>query len=426
LHSLSLLANSSAHRRSATWHRAVYDALQLGPLCGVVAPPLPPPPPLKDELLPNDAIFVSPKGSDSGGSGSVSAPFASLGRAVLQARIAGSKSVVLRGGHYFMNETLTLHAADSGLSLLAHPGEEPVLHGGVALTGLDWGPAGKPFHPGVMTASVVHLPLHEWDGMTANGKLLWRARYPDVPEFGRQLVPDGMVPVYTFTNRKVSGPPAAEIRSLPCRPGGDGHEEGGSDWFACFEAVVGGNAAKFDNNRGYCADASSTPTGSTTGNGCDMGVATVTPAASGGMAPETWSQDFSRDAGVAMYLVGPAPTCVWWNSGSFITGITNVSGPGPRRLSPYINITGYELRPERMGVGARISEFNCTPADSPAQCVKRAATYCSAMESCGGFSYADPSAPSNTSVGTWIHPNIYRCGSTGRVRENYWAPNSSL
>jgi hypothetical protein len=404
-HSLALLANSSAHRRFATWHRAVYDALQLGPLCGVAPPAVTPqPPPLKDEVLPHDAIFVSPKGSDSSGSGSVDSPFASLRRAVLQARIqAGSKksTVVLRGGHYFMNETLTLDAADSGLSLVAHPGEEPVMHGGVALTDLHWVPAGAPFHPDVRVASVAHLPLQSWDGMTANGKFLWRARFPDVPEFGRQLAPEGMVPVYTFTNRGVPPPAAVQIKSLPCRPNSS---------FACYEEVAGGNAERYDNNRGYCADADSTPTDSTTGSGCDMGAASVTPAASGGMKPETWSQDFGISPGLAVYLVGPASTCVWWNSGSFIIGVTNVSGPGPRRLSPYINITGFELRPERMGVGTRISIFNCTTADSPVECVEQAAKYCLAMESCGGFSYADPSAPNSSSVGTWVHVNIYSGG----------------
>eukprot|EP01052_Picozoa_sp_SAG31_P034353 SAG31_NODE_4004_length_3672_cov_4.391548_2_plen_969_part_00 len=406
-HSLALLANSSAHRHSGTWHRAVYDALQLGPLCGVPPPavkPPPPPPPLEDvsRMLPHDAIFVSPNGSDSSGSGSADSPFASLRRAVLQARIArGKKStVILRGGHYFMNETLTLDGADSGLSLVAHPGEEPVLHGGVALAGLHWVPAGAPFHPGVLVASVAHLPLRSWDGMTANGKLLWRARFPDVPEFGRQLAPAGMVPVYTFTNRDVPPPAAVQINSLPCRPNSS---------FACYGEVIGGNARKYDNNRGYCADADS----KNNGIGCDMGAATVTPAASGEMRPERWSQDFSISPGVAQYLVGPASTCVWWNSGSFITGVTNVSGPGPRRLAPYTNITGFELRPERMGVGTRISEFNCSRTDSPVECVNQAAKYCSTMESCGGFSYADPSAPSNTSVGTWTHPNIYSGGGAG-------------
>jgi hypothetical protein len=419
-HSLALLANSSAHRRFATWPRAVYDALQLGPLCGVAPPAVttPAPPHLlkDDDVLPHDAVFVSPNGSDSSGSGSVDSPFASLHRAVLQARIEGSKTstVVLRGGHYFMNETLTLDAADSGLSLVAHPGEEPVLHGGVALTGLHWVPAGAPFHPDVRVASVAHLPLQSWDGMTANGNFLWRARFPDVPEFGRQLAPEGMVPVYTFTNREVPGPAAVRVGSLPCRPNSS---------FACYGEVVGGNAEKFDNDRGYCADADSKDNG----RGCDMGAATVTPAASGGMTPENWSQDFGISPGVAMYLVGPASTCVWWNSGSFITGVTNISGPGPRRLSPYINISGFQLRPERMGVGTRISDFNCTAKSSPVECVEQAAKYCLAMESCGGFSYADPSAPSSASAGTWIHPTIYSGGgpnvpgnNCGNTDWNFW------
>ena len=176
---------------------------------------------------------VATDGSDAHGDGSAGAPFGSLRRAVLQTRIGASSTVVVRGGDYFLNETLTLGAADSGLSIVAHPDEEPVLHGGVALTDLEWAPAGGSFHPAVRVASVAHLPLHSWDSMVADGKLLWRARFPDVPEFGRQLQPEGYVPVYTFTNRGVAQAAAAAavtVSSLPCRPNSS---------FACHSEVVG-------------------------------------------------------------------------------------------------------------------------------------------------------------------------------------------
>ena len=412
-HSLGLLANSSRHRRSATWPTIVYDSLQLGPLCRVPppverpAPPMMPPPD-----LPPDAVYVSTSGHDSTGDGSVASPFASLRRAVLQTRItAGSRTVVARGGHYFLNETLTLEAADSGLSIVAHPGEEPVLHGGVALAGLDWAPAGAPFPAAVRVASVAHLPLKSWDSMVTDGKLLWRARFPDVPEFGRQLQPDGYVPVYTFTNRGVpqaDGAAALTTSSLPCRSNSS---------FACHSETIGGNSEKFENRRGYCGDKK-----------CDMGAASVTPAASGNMKANAWAHP---ETGVAHYLVGPAPTCVWWNSGSFITGVTNVSGPGPRRLSPYINVSGFTLRPERMGVGAALPlKFNCTKTATPTECVEQAAKHCLALgDSCGGFSYAamagiPPIYPAffagggsnitatgcgNTDWNVWCKPG--RCGS---------------
>lgn len=412
-HSLGLLANSSRHRRSATWPTIVYDSLQLGPLCRVPPPVEPPAPPMMPPPdLPPDAVYVSTSGHDSTGDGSVASPFASLRRAVLQTRItAGSRTVVARGGHYFLNETLTLEAADSGLSIVAHPGEEPVLHGGVALAGLDWAPAGAPFPAAVRVASVAHLPLKSWDSMVTDGKLLWRARFPDVPEFGRQLQPDGYVPVYTFTNRGVpqaDGAAALTTSSLPCRSNSS---------FACHSETIGGNSEKFENRRGYCGDKK-----------CDMGAASVTPAASGNMKANAWAHP---ETGVAHYLVGPAPTCVWWNSGSFITGVTNVSGPGPRRLSPYINVSGFTLRPERMGVGAALPlKFNCTKTATPTECVEQAAKHCLALgDSCGGFSYAamagiPPIYPAffagggsnitatgcgNTDWNVWCKPG--RCGS---------------
>jgi hypothetical protein len=404
-HSLTLLANSSKHHRASSWPRAVYDALQLGPLCDIPPPPTakptPPPPPV--DAVPSPAIFVATNGSDDHGSGNLSSPFATVRRAVLHRRIVArtaNSTVVLRGGHYFFNETLKLSKEDSGLTLANYPGEQPVLHGGVALTDLQWTPAGPPFPDRVQVASIAHLPLEAWDGMLADGKLLWRARFPDVPEFGRQLHPEGSVAVYTFTDRGVPNAHAAvQIKSLPCRPNSS---------FACYEDIVGGNSERFENRRGFCSDST-----------CNMGVATITPAASGKVAAGSWSHP---ETGVAMYFVGPTPTCVWWNSGSFIVGISNNSGPGPRRPPPDINISGFELRPQRNGVGDRLSSFNCTATASPDECVEQAARYCLLSNSCGGFSYADPDRRT-----PWLHPIIYSGGGPstiphdcGNTDWNFW------
>jgi hypothetical protein len=236
--------------------------------------------------LPDGAIFVATNGSDQRGSGRLGSPFASLRRAQLQARIADSRSstVVLRGGHYFLNETLTFEPADSGLSLLAYPGEEPVLHGGVALSGLTWAPAGAPFPPEVRVASVASLPLHSWDGMLADGKLLWRARFPDVPEFGRQIQPEGWVPVHSFTNRAVPDPQPV-ISSLPCR----NHSA-----MPCYRETLGGNGNRYANKRSFCGDDD--------GLGCDMGASTITPDESGMAGAKAWKHP---ETGVATRVNWP-------------------------------------------------------------------------------------------------------------------------
>ena len=49
-----------------------------------------------------------------------------------------SKHVVLRGGDYFLTETLELTTQHSGLTMRAHPHEHPVVSGGKELKGLKW------------------------------------------------------------------------------------------------------------------------------------------------------------------------------------------------------------------------------------------------------------------------------------------------
>ena len=92
------------------------------------------------------------------GVGSPTSPLCSLADALraTRNRSASEKTVVLRGGTHRLTEPLRLTAADSGLTLRAHPGEQPTVSGGVAVTG--WAsaaggvwraplPAGLPFVP---------------------------------------------------------------------------------------------------------------------------------------------------------------------------------------------------------------------------------------------------------------------------------------
>ena len=163
-----------------------------------------------------------------------------------------------------MKQTLRLTPEDSGLTITAYEDEEPVLIGGVALAGLQWSAAGKPFPAGVRVASVAHLPLRSWDWMLADGRLLWRARYPDVPEFGRQQQPQGWAEVSRFTNRP--SPPGSGVPSSFQSPTRN-HSVMGT-----YSQTLGGNGDRFANRRTFCADGS---------GGCDMGPTSVTPEPSG-------------------------------------------------------------------------------------------------------------------------------------------------
>ncbi|SMH41401.1 right-handed parallel beta-helix repeat-containing protein [Azospirillum agricola] len=92
--------------------------------------------------MPNSAFFVAANGNDSW-SGLLDAPnadgtdgpFASPERALAAMRTSGIKTTYLRGGTYTLASTLTLGAADSGVSLLGYPGEVATLSGGERITG---------------------------------------------------------------------------------------------------------------------------------------------------------------------------------------------------------------------------------------------------------------------------------------------------
>ena len=79
-------------------------------------------------------MFVSPTGSDSA-AGTEAAPLHTLGAAV--AKAAGGGAVVVRAGKFFLNSTLELTAAHSGISIAAYQGEHVTVSGGAALA-LAW------------------------------------------------------------------------------------------------------------------------------------------------------------------------------------------------------------------------------------------------------------------------------------------------
>lgn len=89
------------------------------------------------------AFHVSPAGNDawsgtlpSPAPGGSDGPFASMERArdAMRAQ-SDTKTVYLRGGNYYLTESLRLDASDSGTSWLAYSGEQPVLHGGLPVEG---------------------------------------------------------------------------------------------------------------------------------------------------------------------------------------------------------------------------------------------------------------------------------------------------
>ena len=142
-------------------------ALTLLGGCVATAPPASPTGP---------AYYVAPTGSDAN-PGTLAQPFASLQRAQQAARQKPG-GVFLRGGTYYLPETLVFTAQDSGTPAApvvyqAYKDEQPVISGGVKLTRLDW----QPFRDGILQTKVPEdLKTEE---IFVNGERQVLARYPN-------------------------------------------------------------------------------------------------------------------------------------------------------------------------------------------------------------------------------------------------------
>jgi len=124
-------------------------------------------------------FYVSPAGSDSG-AGTKDAPFATIARAqkaVRASKAAEAKTVYLRGGIYYLPETLVLTAEDSGtkaapVAYAAFESEQPVISGGMRLD-LQW----KPYKDGILQATVPEGT--QTDQLFVSGERQHMARYPN-------------------------------------------------------------------------------------------------------------------------------------------------------------------------------------------------------------------------------------------------------
>ena len=187
---------------TATQSRAVYDALQLDNCSKSERAPLPraslpEPAPAERTAGPHAAgsIYVdAAKGSDSA-AGSLGAPLKTIEAAHAKARQrSGSATIVLRGGTYYLKETLALTAQDSGLTIESYTGEVAEVSGAHPLGKLAWTAHNTSGGQNVYSAKLPKsaLPSGDMTGLRVDGKRGIRARWPNGdPEY--QLFPDGWV-----------------------------------------------------------------------------------------------------------------------------------------------------------------------------------------------------------------------------------------
>lgn len=124
-----------------------------------------------------EAFHVSPSGDDrwSGRAAAPEAggrdgPFATLKRAVEAARGAKVRTILVHGGHYRLEQTVSLGPEESGLRIAAAPGEQPVLSGGEPVQGF------KPETGGIFAAPLAKEPGLD---VTLGGVRLQAARSGD-------------------------------------------------------------------------------------------------------------------------------------------------------------------------------------------------------------------------------------------------------
>lgn len=216
-------------------HSKLFDALELHSLCGE---PVPPAASLSVRHLElggaarqggskESALRVDPlRGDDT-----VGRPFRTVAAAVKEARRSSSagtglKPLVLEDGIHYLNETLTLTAADSGFSISAASGANAWLSGGVPLTGLTWRKEANGVYAATVTdPAVVAIPglLTVGAADHAPTSRFVRARYPngnwETDMWGLCSTDAclGIGPAYT-TPERWGGDPAVSINKAAAIP----------------------------------------------------------------------------------------------------------------------------------------------------------------------------------------------------------------
>ncbi|WP_079686695.1 right-handed parallel beta-helix repeat-containing protein [Ohtaekwangia koreensis] len=136
-------------------------------------------------LCAQTTIYVAPNGSDNG-RGTQAKPFASIDRAMLEARKAsGHVEISLMGGTFYLDHPIVFTSEDSRketetLTIRNHKNQKVTLSGSTVLK-LKW----VPYRNGIWQAKVNQDLV--WDELIVNGHLQRMARYPNYDSTARFL-----------------------------------------------------------------------------------------------------------------------------------------------------------------------------------------------------------------------------------------------
>jgi hypothetical protein len=238
-------------------HRDTFDSLELDSLCGDAPPareqPLPPSFPISETS--GSVVYVSPlSGCDTEGLGTEDQPFRSVQHALEVTREVSraqklssekdAKTIVLRKGVHYLNETLVLGVADSGTTIQNYPGEEAWLSGAKLIPATQtWTPSAET--PGVWETDVSALNITDVTGLFSVDahRRFTRARYPnadtEIAQWGyasvhrfeaEEALPagavtewwkpaKGAVPDYTYTDLTDPNNPSGHTKTDSPQPG---------------------------------------------------------------------------------------------------------------------------------------------------------------------------------------------------------------
>jgi hypothetical protein len=124
-----------------------------------------------------NVFFVSPSGNDSS-NGSLQSPFASIGKAIAEARTTeGETTVYMREGDYRISSPVVFTPEDASdnrkLVIKSYGNEKVVIKGSIALENLQW----TGHKNGIMKTKITGNPV--MDMLVVNGEIRHQARFPN-------------------------------------------------------------------------------------------------------------------------------------------------------------------------------------------------------------------------------------------------------
>ena len=193
-------------------------------------------------------IYVDAVNGNDENSGDISHPVQSIPKAIELFRsqvVRSPTTIYLRKGTYYLEQTITLSAADSGLTIAGYEDEAPVISGGKLYKFL-WEPYRSKLYSDLKMfvtnlADQSPLPFNE---LFINGRRAVRARYPNGnPETtGLHTDPTGYFPAANHWYHVLPDPGIAFVVNNPNRNG---------THFPYFSVGEGGSVSVFDPPESY-------------------------------------------------------------------------------------------------------------------------------------------------------------------------------